>query len=251
MDNGKGLRLQVYLARCGVASRRKGEEIILAGRVRVNDIVVERLGTTVQPGDRISLDGRPIYPQRRLIYLAVHKPRRYLCTSADPEGRPLAIDLVKSAYTERLFTVGRLDYLSSGLIFFTNDGTFAKAVSHPTSGVEKEYLVETAHPVPLPFLKQYQAGIEVAGVTYRLQQFNATNSRTVHLVLVEGKNREIRTVFEANNVAIKRLHRVRIGTVTVKGIQAGHFRGLTRNEISWFYQHAGLEPPGKEVRDRW
>jgi len=251
MDDAKELRLQVYLARCGVASRRKSEEIILEGRVRVNGEVVNRMGTTVRTGDRITLDGRPVYPQRHLIYLAVHKPRRYLCTSSDPEGRPLAIDLVKPAFRERLFTVGRLDYLSSGLIFFTNDGAFAKAVSHPSSEVEKEYIVETAHPVPTPFLKQYQEGVEVNGVVYRLLQFTVRNSRTVHLVLVEGKNREIRTVFEAGNVAIKRLHRIRIGNVTVKGIQAGHYRSLTRSEISWFYQKAGMQPPGKEVRDRW
>ncbi len=251
MDEANELRLQVYLARCGVASRRKSEQIILEGRVRVNGELANRMGITVRPGDRITLDGRPIYPQRHLIYLAVHKPRRYLCTSSDPEGRPLALDLVKPAFRERLFTVGRLDYLSSGLIFFTNDGAFAKAVSHPASEVEKEYLVETAHPVPASFLKQYQEGVEVNGVVYRLLQYSVRNSRTVQLVLIEGKNREIRTVFEAGNVAIKRLHRTRIGNVTVKGIQAGHYRSLTRGEISWFYQKGGMEPPGKEVRDRW
>ena len=251
MDDRKAIRLQVYLARCGIASRRKSEDIIRDGRVRVNGTVIRELGTVVEPGDRIQLDGRPVYPQKRLLYLAVHKPRRYLCTASDPQGRPLALDLVKPAFRERLFTVGRLDYLSSGLIFFSNDGQFAKAVAHPSSEVEKEYLVETAHPIPADFLKRYEQGIEVKGITYRIKQYSTRNVRTVHLVLIEGKNREIRTVFESENIAIKRLHRVRIGPVSVKGIQPGHYRTLTRNEIGWFYQHAGLTPPGKEVRDRW
>ena len=251
MDNGRGLRLQVYLARCGVASRRKSEELILAGRVSVNGAVVSALGSTVKHGDRVTLDGRPIFPQRRLIYVAVHKPRRFLCAASDPEGRPLALDLVKSAFRERLFTVGRLDYLSSGLIFFSNDGQFAKAVSHPSSNVEKEYLVETSQPVSDEFLKRYQGGIEVAGVIYHLKSFTHQNARTVHLVLVEGKNREIRTVFESEKLGIKRLHRVRIGPIAITGIQAGHYRTLTRTEIGWFYRNAGLAPPGKEERERW
>jgi 23S rRNA pseudouridine2605 synthase len=251
MAEQNGLRLQVYLARSGVASRRKSEEIILQGRVRVNGTVIREMGSLVQPGDRVQFDGRPVYPQKRLIYLAVHKPRRYLCTSSDPQGRPLALDLVAPAFRERLFTVGRLDFLSSGLIFFSNDGQFAKAVSHPSSGVEKEYLVETPHPVPSEFLKRYQEGIQIKGETYHLKDFSYHNARTVRLVLEEGKNREIRTVFESDNITIKRLHRIRIGQVTVKGIQPGHYRSLTRTEIGWFYQKAGMQPPGKEVRDRW
>lgn len=239
-----GIRLQVYLARAGVASRRHCEQIIDEGRVRVNGKVIREQGVRVSERDRVTLDGKPLFPTRKNIYLALHKPRRYLCASSDPEGRPLAIDLVAPAFRERLYTVGRLDFLSSGLILLTNDGQFAKAVSHPSSEVEKEYLVETRKPIPGDFLEAYRAGIDVNGERYTLKEFRYKNSRTVRLVLLEGKNREIRNVFSSQNIAVKRIHRVRVGIVSLKGILTGHFRALTGKEVRWFFDHSRSADPG-------
>jgi len=125
------------LAHCGVASRRASEGLITSGRVAVNGVTVSQLGTKVAPGDTVTLDGRVVQPELVLRYLALHKPPGYLCSAFDPQGRPLAQDLLPREITERLYTVGRLDFRSSGLILFTNDGAFAARLGHPSAEVEK------------------------------------------------------------------------------------------------------------------
>ena len=132
MSLSEPIRLQVFMARCGVASRRRSEELIQQGEVTVNGELVTAFGTKVNADDDVRVSGRRIRLESRRIYVALNKPRRYICSAADPEGRPLALDLLADSYPERLFSVGRLDFLSSGLIFYTNDGQFAKAVAHPS-----------------------------------------------------------------------------------------------------------------------
>lgn len=234
-----GIRLQVYLARCGLGSRRGCEEIILAGRVQVNETRVDRLGTKVAFSDRVTVDGRVVKPVSSLVYLAVHKPAGYLCANADPEGRPLASDLFKGAIKERLFHVGRLDYLSTGLIFYTNDGEFDRVVSHPGSRVEKQYLVETARAIDEPFMEQYRKGFWIEGVRYRCEAYELRSDHSVLITLVEGKNRELRNVFATRRIRVKRVHRIRIGVVTLRGLAPGRFRRLTEREVKWFYEHGG------------
>lgn len=231
MDN-KNVRLQVFLARAGIASRRKCEEIIAQGRVSVNGTVITQMGVKVSPDDRVVVDSRVIKHEERKIYLAVHKPRAMLCSNYDPDGRPLLMDLLKASFPERLFTVGRLDYLSSGLILVTNDGEFAKTVSHPSSMIEKEYLVETKRPIPVDLLERWKtSGILYEDTRYHLQRYTMRHDRSVYLVLNEGKNREIRNVFAAANIAVSRVHRIRIGTILSKGLQPGHWRSLKPSEI--------------------
>ena len=232
------MRLQKFLSRAGVASRRRSETLIQAGRVEVNGTVVTQQGTQVNEDDRVTFDGREVHITRKKYYLALNKPAQVLCSNSDPRGRTLAIDLVKAEIPVRLFTVGRLDYLSTGLIFLTNDGDFADAVMHPSSGVEKEYIVETKDPVPREVLEEYRRGIRVEGVVYQLKSFDYKNARKVHLVLVEGKNREIREVFMARKLRIKRLHRARIGPVRISGTGPGSYRNLTEQEVAWFLERA-------------
>lgn len=232
------MRLHVYLARSGIASRRKSEGLIAAGRVRVNDRVVTEQGTQVGPDDRVYFDGREIHITRQKYYIALNKPAKVLCSNRDPEGRPLAVDLVRTDIPVRMFTVGRLDFMSTGLVFLTNDGEFADAVMHPSSGVEKEYVVETREPVPREMLEEYRQGLRIEGVTYTLKSFDYRNGRKVHLVLEEGKNREIREVFMARKIKVKRLHRVRIGPVKLSGTRPGSYRSLTEKEVAWFFEQA-------------
>ncbi len=228
------LRLQVYLARCGVDSRRKCEQLIREGRVRVNDVPIDQQGVKVREGDRVTLDGKELRPVALRIYLALHKPPHYLCANTDPLGRPLASDLFAGEIGTRLFHVGRLDFLSSGLIFYTNDGEFARIVAHPASGVEKEYQVRTGEVIPDGMLDSYREGVEVEGETYRLKRFRRTGDREALLVLQEGKNREIRKVFAHFGLTVHRIHRVRIGHVTIRGIEPGRFRPLSPEEIRGF-----------------
>ena len=205
----------------------------------MNDAPVSRLGTRVAFSDRITVDGRVVKPAASLTYLALHKPAGYLCANSDPEGRPLASDLFKGAVRERMFHVGRLDYLSTGLIFYTNDGEFDRVVSHPGSRVEKQYLVESARPIDEDFLEQYRKGFWIEGVRYRCETYELRSPLSALITLVEGKNRELRNVFAARRIRLKRVHRIRIGVVTLRGLQPGRFRRLTEREVKWFYEHGG------------
>ncbi|MDR0602213.1 MAG: rRNA pseudouridine synthase [Treponema sp.] len=227
----KALRLQVFLAHAGIASRRSSECLITEGRVSVNGEVVRVLGTRVLPGDRVSLDGREVNMENRLRYLALNKPPGYICSSRDPENRPLALDLLPSGIRERLYSVGRLDYLSSGLIIFTNDGDFAARLSHPGAGIEKEYLVETSGPIPDALCEAFSAGITVEGVGYRAISIVKNGRKSVSIRLVEGKNREIRRVFSHFHLHPVLLRRVRIGTVLLGNLEEGKNRPLSDAEL--------------------
>lgn len=225
------IRLQLYMARCGVASRRKCEDIIAQGRVSVNGKIIIEPGTKVSDEDSIKMDDRLIRPAKKKIYLALHKPSKFLCSTEDPDNRSLAIDLISPAVRQRVFNVGRLDYLTSGLIFFTNDGEFAKKITHPSSHVEKEYVVTTKKEIPLELMENFEKGIYVGDEYFKLKSYKLNGSNSVNIVLEEGKNRELRKVFQSKNINVKKVHRVRIGSVRLTGLNSGHFRNLTEREV--------------------
>ena len=227
------IRLQVYMARCGVGSRRACETYIRDGRVKVNGLTAV-LGSKVAPSDRVALDNRQLHPETEQVYLAINKPAGYLCSNSDSRGRPLVLDLLQEI-PQRIFHVGRLDFRSSGLIFYTNDGSFAKIVSHPSSRIEKEYQVETKNPFPEEILSKYKRGLTIDGERYRLRGYKYKTPRKVVLTLSEGKNREIRRVFEHFGHYPSKIHRIRIGCVNIRGIPAGGYRPLSRQEIAWFF----------------
>ena len=215
--------------------------MIQHGRVTLNGVPVIRMGEKVFLKDVVTLDGKKVTPSSKRIYLAVHKPRGFICANSDPEGRPLVSQLFSSAIRERLFHVGRLDFLSTGLILYTNDGEFTKIVSHPQAQVEKEYLVETGRAVEEDFLRQYSKGMRVGDITYRCKSFVLRGPHSAIITLTEGKNRELRNVFTSRNIRLKRVHRLRIGPVTLRGIPPGHFRRLTEREVRWFFDHGSSD----------
>ena len=239
-DNGKSdkqeMRLQVYLAHAGVASRRACEKIIAEGRVFVNGTLVTDMGSKVRTGDTVLLDGKPVHPEARKCYVLLNKPAGFVCTLSDEKGRPTAADLLKETYSERLYNIGRLDMFSSGAILFTNDGDFAAKIEHPSAQIEKEYVIETTQDFPPELLTRFERGIRVDGIFYKCRSAAAINRRKLRIVLVEGKNREIRRVLDSFNCTIKRLVRVRIGSLELGNLKAGEFRNLTANE-----RHALLE----------
>jgi len=226
------LRLQVFLAHAGVASRRESENIIRAGRVTVNGAVITGMGEKVQNGDTVCLDGVPVHPEQKFHYLAMNKPPGYICSSHDPQGRPLALELLPRAIPERLYNVGRLDYLSSGLVFFTNDGDFAFRLSHPGSEIEKEYLVESTVPVPDNAVEEFLAGVTIEGEHYKALRIDRLGRKSLRIVLVEGKNREIRRVFSHFRLHPRLLCRTRIGTVELGNLPEGQTRPLLPVEIA-------------------
>ncbi|UYT07175.1 rRNA pseudouridine synthase [Treponema denticola] len=225
------IRLQVYLARCGVASRRASENLILNGRVSVDDKIITELGTKVSGKEKICLDGKQIFPEAEKRYILLNKPEGYVCSLADEKDRPIAASLLKDTYTERLYNIGRLDMLSGGAILFTNDGDFSAKVEHPSSEIEKEYEVITVFEYPDEILQKFLRGVRIEGVFYKALSAKRIAKNKMRIVLIEGKNREIRRVLKFFNIKIKKLTRVRIGCVHLSDLPSGKHRPLTSEEI--------------------
>jgi len=228
------VRLQKILAQAGIASRRASERIIAEGRVTVNGTVVSEMGAKVEPGrDEVAVDGKPLGRKPRR-YIALNKPAGFICTRAEDEDRPQIGDLLPKEWTD-LFSVGRLDYNSEGLIFLTNDGDFCLKLSHPRYRIAKTYVARVEGRVTPEILKKFTQGIMSAGeklqaARTRLIEANNTGS-TVELELTEGKNREVRRLFEAENLTVQRLRRVQIGPIKLGELPVGKWRTLTQPEI--------------------
>ena len=227
------VRLHVYLAHAGVASRRAAEKLIAEGRITVNDQQITTPGEKVLSADEVRVDGKAVKTESRLLYLVLNKPPLYITSSFDPQQRPLALDLLPPC-PERLYSVGRLDYRSSGLIIFTNDGDFAARVAHPSAEIEKEYLVESSGPIPDKAVEEFSRGLVIEGVLYRAREIERTGRRSLRVVLVEGKNREIRRVFSHFHLHPEKLQRIRIGKVCIDSLKEGESRPLTGEELSFF-----------------
>ena len=229
--NTEQTRLQAYLAHCGVASRRASEQIILDGRVTVNGNVVTELGTKVSAEDKVCVDGKPVHLEKRKCYVLLNKPAGFVCSASDEKGRQVAADLLRDSYKERLYNVGRLDMYSKGMILCTNDGDFAAKLSHPSSQIEKEYIVETSQDVTEETAKLLEKGVRVDNVFYKCVRCDVLKPRKIRIVLIDGKNREIRKMLESQNIGTRSLVRVRIGNVNLDDLKPGEHRDLTGREV--------------------
>lgn len=223
------------MAEAGVASRRASESIILAGRVEVNGEVVRELGTKVDPvHDQVVVDGRLIKPHRK-IYIALNKPVGYVCTRKDPLGRKTIGDLLPAEWNN-LFSVGRLDRDSEGLIFLSNDGDFCLNVTHPRYGIKKTYWVTVAGRVPAQVVSKFQQGIHEGGEflkAHKVRILRSNNTQSVvEVELSEGKNREVRRLFESQGLQVLQLQRVQIGRIRIGELPLGKWRTLTEAEIN-------------------
>lgn len=228
------VRLQKFLAEAGVASRRAGESIILEGRVTVNGEVIREMGAKIDPlHDHVTVDGRPL-KIRRKIYIAINKPRGCLCTCSDPEKRPTVLDFLPAEW-RTLYPVGRLDLESEGLLFLTNDGNFCLRLTHPRFGIHKKYVATVEGRVEDVQLNRMVQGLthmreHLKAERYRVIDRNNTHT-VVELELAEGKNREVRRLFEAIGVAVSRLARIQIGPIKLGELRQGKWRTLTETEI--------------------
>lgn len=177
------------------------------------------------------MDGKEVNLENRKLYLALNKPAGFLCTSNDPQGRPIALDLLPQKDL-RLYSVGRLDFQSCGLIFFTNDGDFASFLGHPGCGIEKEYIIEATGIIPDSIIEAFNCGITIEEVYYKAKTAERTGRKSLRIVLIEGKNREIRRVFSHFHLHPALLRRVRIGPVHLGDLKEGVSRPLTDGEIA-------------------
>ena len=228
------VRLQKFLAEAGVASRRACEKIILAGGVAVNGQVVKLLGTRVDPArDRITVDGAPVKTKRK-FYVALNKPRGYLCSRHDPARRRAVGDLLPKEWTG-LYPVGRLDYDTEGLLFLTNDGDFCLHLTHPRYGVRKKYLATVEGRVRPQTLTQMVRGVVHEQETLRADKTRLLSANQSHSVveleLAEGKYREVRRLFESQGLTVTHLRRTQIGRIKLGELPLGKWRTLTGPEI--------------------
>ena len=226
-------RLNKYLAHAGLGSRRHCEELIVTGRVSINGKTVKDLATRVAAEQTVKVDGEPIKSEKH-VYWLVHKPRGYLCTNHDPSNRPLALDLVPQI-SQRVYTVGRLDEDSEGLLLLTNDGDLAHRLMHPRFGVEKSYLVLVAGDPRPDDLKRLMQGVFLSEGHVKARHVKRLrkqgNSTWLRIVLAEGKNREIRRMLAKLDHKVLRLKRVAIGSIDIGSLALRKSRHLTAQEL--------------------
>lgn len=227
-------RLNKYLAHAGVGSRRQCDELIAAGRVSVAGQPVRDLGLRVAPGQQVCVDGQPVHAERH-VYWLVNKPKGYLCTNHDPAGRPLAIDLVPTKVTQRVYTVGRLDEASEGLLLLTNDGDLANRLMHPRYGVEKTYLVQVAGTPRPEDLRQLLQGVWLSEGHVKAKHVKRLKSHGdstwLRIVLAEGKNREIRRMLARLKHKVLNLRRIAIGPIQLQTLRTGKARKPSAAEL--------------------
>jgi 23S rRNA pseudouridine2605 synthase len=242
-------RLNKLLAHAGVGSRRKVEALINAGRVAIDGQIVRELGIKLEPGKhRVSVDGRPVRMER-LVYWLVNKPRGYICSNHDPAHRPLALDLVPQV-DQRVYTVGRLDEASEGLLLLTNDGELANRLMHPRFGVEKTYLAQVAGDPTPEDLKQLLKGIWLSDGHVRAKRIKREKkqgaSTWLRIVLNEGKNREIRRMLARLGHKVLRLRRIALGPVALGLLPSGKARRLTGPELEALKQTTQRAAPQRQ-----
>lgn len=242
-EGPSGERLQKVLARAGVASRRASEALIAAGRVEVNGEVAV-LGRRVDAAsDRVSVDGVPLPVAPGLVYYLLNKPPGVVSTAADPEGRPVVVDLVPPS--PRVFPVGRLDAATEGLLILSNDGDFAFHLTHPRFGVEKEYLAEVEGTPTPRALRRLREGVALEDGPTAPARAALVAPHGLRIVIHEGRNRQVRRMCEAVGHPVRRLIRTRIGPVADRGLAPGRYRPLTPPEVRALLQAAaGPRPTG-------
>mgnify|MGYP002295004120 FL=1 len=229
------MRLQKYMAACGIASRRACEQLILQGRVSVNGETITHLGTQVEEKDIVVFDGQQIQPAEKRVYIMLYKPDKVISTANDPEGRKTVLDLIETK--QRLYPVGRLDYHTEGLILLVNDGDAAYHLTHPKFEIEKEYLAVIAGGIEREEILKLQSGVIIDGIKTapcKIKRCDATEHTTsLSVILHEGRNRQVRKMFEAVGKNVLHLTRIRHGELVLSGLKPGQWRYLNAEEIAY------------------
>lgn len=229
-------RLQKRIAQSGLTSRRKAEQLILDGKVKVNNKIVTTLGVKVLPTDEISVNDIPL-DNEELVYYALYKPRGYITSVSDDRGRKTVIDLMEEI-PERIFPIGRLDYQTSGLLLLTNDGDFAHRLMHPKNEVQKVYIAKIEGIPSKEELMKLRKGIKDKDDILRITQYKVKKidrrkkTMLIELILHEGKNRHIRRMFERLGYPVTKLSREKYGFLSLGKLQPGKYRRLTKQEVT-------------------
>lgn len=231
------MRINKYIANAGIASRRKADELIKAGKVKVNGKVMSQPGSDVADSDEVLVEGKPVQSTENKVYYAMNKPLGVITSVNDDRGRMTVVDIM-SDVEERVFPVGRLDYNTSGLLLLTNDGDFANRIMHPGRRVDKTYRVRVAGNISKMKISVLRAGV-------RLGKFKTSPARVdvitwnrhsmiLEVTIHEGKNRQIRRMFEAVGYPVQELERISIGNMKLGHLKPGQYRKLSRRELEYF-----------------
>ena len=237
-------RLQKYLSSCGIASRRKSEELILAGKVKVNGIVVRELGTKVSDKDEVEVENMEVYRKQKEYYL-LYKPEKTICSVSDDKGRVTVVDLIET--NEKIFPVGRLDYDTTGLLLLTNDGELTNKLTHPKGSIEKTYLAKVSGLVTGKEIHELENGIELDGVKTKkarakLKKIDKKNNKSyVELTITEGRNHQVKNMFAALGHKVLKLKRTNYAFFDLEGLKIGEYRSLTTKEIKQLYNYANIK----------
>lgn len=228
------MRLNKFLSSCGIASRRKCDDLIKSGKVSVNGVVVSELGTIInEKKDKVEYEGKVLKLDDQFVYFKLNKPKGYISSNADEKGRKTIFDLVKS--DKRLFSIGRLDYNTEGLILLTNDGNLAQIFSHPTHEIEKEYIVNIEGKVTESEMAIMRAGVVESGK--RMPKARVTPIKfdgkvtRLSIIINEGQNHQVRRMFEAIDKNIILLKRIRVGPIRLGGLKRGEAKPLNKTEL--------------------
>ena len=226
------MRLNKYIAHCGIDSRRKTAEFVKQGLVTVNGKVEKSPAYVVQEGDIVRYRGKVIKPEENMVYILMNKPKRTITSLNDEKGRKTVMDIVKSKVPERIYPVGRLDYLTTGLLLLTNDGDLTKKLSHPSHNVPKVYQVTLDKELSPKDFKQIEAGFELKDGMVKVDWIRKVDEEnTYNLEIHMGKNRIVRRIFEHFDYSVRKLDRIYYAGLTKKGLTRGWFRHLTKREI--------------------
>ena len=230
------MRINKFLAQAGIASRRKAEEYVLAGKVKINGKIVRDLATDVKETDMVICENQPIHTNENFIYFKLNKPKGYVCTVEDDKNRKTVMELMRGIHT-RIFPVGRLDYDSEGLLLLTNDGELANRLTKPSSKVEKTYIVVIEGDISTEEIKKLSSGVDIGDVVTKPCSISILdkkeNSTRLQVVITEGKNRQIRRMFATISKSITLLKRVQIGEIRLGGLSRGEYSKLSQKELKY------------------
>ena len=249
------VRLQKYLAGCGVASRRKSEDIIRSGRVSVNGEVVREMGVQIdEENDVITLDGSVVKPEKKMVYVMLNKPAGFVTTASDEKGRQTVMDLVADIPV-RIYPVGRLDYDTEGLLLMTNDGDLTYKITHPRNNVEKTYVAEVAGNMNMATITSLRNGVYIDGIKTspaKVEVLGATQLGTkMEITIHEGRNRQVRRMFEAVGCKVKRLKRTKEAGLNLGHVPLGRWRKLTESEVNMLKKIGTGKKSSRENRARY
>ena len=222
-------RINKYIASCGVCSRRKAEEYVLSGRVKVNDIIIKDLAYKVKEEDIIKIDDNIINKEEKKVYIMLNKPKGYVTTSHEQFGRKSVLDLIDEDV--RVYPIGRLDMYTEGLLLLTNDGDFANKLMHPKNKIAKKYIVTSKEKITQNQKELLESVVNIGDYITRPAKVNILTNNQFEIIISEGKNRQVRRMCEAVRVNLTNLKRIQIGNINLGNLQTGKYRYLSDEEI--------------------